>query len=441
MKPALFAPLFLLWAALAVHGWAVSWQTRASADVSGRLGDHLRLDGAGSALSRGWHQLVSRLKQWALDAPTDRVKAFEARAGLLSAWREWHDARAGRAAKNAALAGLALLAGGALAGWRLARGRRAAGAWRGLALSGLACALACLAVGLASPCLSLALQYDDLPLLGSVSIKASSSGVVDSLGALWKGGNYALALPLFFFSMVFPAAKAALMLAAVCRRPREGGGMSRAFHGAVVLGKWSMLDVMVVAILFVQLTAGRQEGMAARLEWGALFFGAHVLLAMGAGWFLQRWFKGQEPAPDAFGQTPAGRRAGPALVRVLLWAAGGWSAWQAAEDAGQTAPGRLAAWNAGHEAYRSGWWGGNPFRLDAVFTGLPGWTEGRWTATAHGAGKEERRSQEFVNWPEGEKRTMEFPALAQNPVRVVVVITAREADQHAMTLEWRAEPP
>ena len=73
--------------------------------------------------------------------------------------------------------------------------------------------------------------------------------------ALWEDNEILLALVLFFFSMVFPIAKlSALSVIWFMALPEEQ--RERLLRWLEVLGKWSMLDVFVVAILIVLVKLG-----------------------------------------------------------------------------------------------------------------------------------------------------------------------------------------
>ncbi len=105
------------------------------------------------------------------------------------------------------------------------------------------------------------------------------SGVAD----LWRDGSWPLAIVIGLFSVAFPVAKLALAVwlwfAPYARRS--------ALHAlAVGAGKWSMLDVLVVAIVVASL----QSGFLVRLrpEIGIYLFGTSTLLATFLTWLIDR---------------------------------------------------------------------------------------------------------------------------------------------------------
>jgi paraquat-inducible protein A len=108
------------------------------------------------------------------------------------------------------------------------------------------------------------------------------------LGGLWSAGEWPLALLIGLFSVVFPIAKLGLIAWRETGRPLPGGRLGRALPH---LSKWSMIDVMLVAIAIF---AAKSSGLAsAMVQPGLWFYAASALIV---GWLL--------PAPDAAGKDP-----------------------------------------------------------------------------------------------------------------------------------------
>jgi paraquat-inducible protein A len=99
------------------------------------------------------------------------------------------------------------------------------------------------------------------------------SGVV----ALWEQNELALAAVLFIFCIVFPLVKltalAVIWFVRLADEDRE-----KLLHWLEVLGKWSMLDVFVVAILIVLVKLGPLAQVEPRA--GVYVFVAAILLSM-----------------------------------------------------------------------------------------------------------------------------------------------------------------
>ena len=98
-------------------------------------------------------------------------------------------------------------------------------------------------------------------------------GVVE----LAKGGDWLLALILFFFSMVFPFAKLAA-LAAIWFRPLTERERLDTLRWLGLMGKWSMLDVFVVAILIVAAKLRDLTQVSPRV--GIYLFALAIVLSM-----------------------------------------------------------------------------------------------------------------------------------------------------------------
>ncbi|TWS97083.1 paraquat-inducible protein A [Reyranella sp. CPCC 100927] len=108
--------------------------------------------------------------------------------------------------------------------------------------------------------------------------------VLSGIGDLWQGGSWPLAIVLALFSVAFPIAK--LVLAAwLWFAPH---GRHQALHAlAGGAGKWSMLDVLVVAVVVASL----QGGFLVRLrpEIGIYLFGASTLITNLITWLIERY--------------------------------------------------------------------------------------------------------------------------------------------------------
>lgn len=105
----------------------------------------------------------------------------------------------------------------------------------------------------------------------------NSFSVWQGVAALWKENEPALAAILFFFSMVFPIVKLAGLIAIWCLRlPQER--RNQVLHWLGLLGKWSMLDVFVVAILIVLVKIGPLARVTPRI--GIYVFASAIFASM-----------------------------------------------------------------------------------------------------------------------------------------------------------------
>jgi paraquat-inducible protein A len=101
--------------------------------------------------------------------------------------------------------------------------------------------------------------------------------VATGVFGLWEDGEYVLAAVVFFFSVVFPIAKLSLLswiwLGRVDPKQRDS-----TLRWLAALGKWSMLDVFIVAILVVAAKLGPMADVSARS--GVFYFGAAIVTSM-----------------------------------------------------------------------------------------------------------------------------------------------------------------
>lgn len=100
--------------------------------------------------------------------------------------------------------------------------------------------------------------------------------VLSGAWELFRANEFFLAAVIVIFSVLFPLAK----LASLFLLCHDGIGRSRELHfrAHAFLGKWSMLDVFVIALLVVSLKLG--DLVDVQIHCGIYFFAASVLLTM-----------------------------------------------------------------------------------------------------------------------------------------------------------------
>ena len=119
----------------------------------------------------------------------------------------------------------------------------------------------------------------------SLFIFTDRPSLIDVIVGLWEDGDIAIAFLVSLFSLVFPAAKLLVLHLAAYAPDRlhwvERGG---------VLSKWSMADVLVVALaIFAAKTSGLAE---AATQAGIWFYAAATLLSAAAAMILTRRARG-----------------------------------------------------------------------------------------------------------------------------------------------------
>lgn len=111
--------------------------------------------------------------------------------------------------------------------------------------------------------------------------------LIEVLTGLWQEGDRAIAAVVGLFSVAFPAAKL-MVLHLAAYSPDRVHWVKR----VGVLSKWSMADVLVVALaIFAAKTSGLAE---AATQAGIWFYAAATLLSAGAAMILTRRIGGDE---------------------------------------------------------------------------------------------------------------------------------------------------
>ena len=126
----------------------------------------------------------------------------------------------------------------------------------------------------------------------------NSYSVWTGVVALWHQQDYVLAAVLFFFSMIFPLVKL-LALAIIWYVRLADAQRTTLLYWLGLLGKWSMLDVFVVAILIVLVKLGPMANVTPRS--GVYFFAAAILASMLTTMYVERLARDRGGYPAARG--------------------------------------------------------------------------------------------------------------------------------------------
>jgi paraquat-inducible protein A len=112
-------------------------------------------------------------------------------------------------------------------------------------------------------------------------VRSHSDTILSGVVALWRAGSWPLAALVFVASIVVPALKIlALALLTVSTQARSAwrrGERARLYRLIESIGRWSMLDIFVMALL-AALVRSRVAGV--QIHGGALAFAAVVVLTM-----------------------------------------------------------------------------------------------------------------------------------------------------------------
>ena len=155
-----------------------------------------------------------------------------------------------------------------------------------------------LGAGLAGPCMAVEPAFGNFDgwvrLLKPDLARPTQYSVFSGITTLIRNGSVALGVLLLAFSVVFPAAKLAVMSAATAAlaQGRSGGPLMKLAHDA---GKFSMLDVFVVGLIVLAIK-GLPGGSKVTLGWGVATFAASVVLSIVAGMLIARLERKSSPA-------------------------------------------------------------------------------------------------------------------------------------------------
>jgi paraquat-inducible protein A len=112
-------------------------------------------------------------------------------------------------------------------------------------------------------------------------VREDSETIFSGVLRLWAGGSWVLALLIFAASIVVPGLKILALTVLVVSSWRRSawwrGGRARLYRAIEWVGRWSMLDIFVMALL-AALVRTRLAGV--QIDGGAVAFGAVVVLTM-----------------------------------------------------------------------------------------------------------------------------------------------------------------
>jgi len=156
-----------------------------------------------------------------------------------------------------------------------------------------------LLVGLLAPILTV-VAHEEIALLGRIVLQYESKGIITTIHKLYLVSSYFLASLLLLFSVLLPVLKIVLSLLALGLRHSRARRTSVTFIKAI--GRWSMTDVFVVAVLLAFLTADTAQLTDATLGAGLYFFAGYGLLSIAAGHMMVGYEESLPPPSVADGQ-------------------------------------------------------------------------------------------------------------------------------------------
>ncbi len=135
--------------------------------------------------------------------------------------------------------------------------------------------------------------YQSVPILGEVTLSFEYKTILSTLHRLFSKGNYLIGAIVLLFSVLIPLFKTLVILTYAILK--EVNGNKKWLHWIEKIGKWSMADVFIVALMVVFFTTNQDIHTALGLEAGSYFFIGYVLLSLVASSILQE--RDQLPDP------------------------------------------------------------------------------------------------------------------------------------------------
>ena len=134
-----------------------------------------------------------------------------------------------------------------------------------------------LVFALLSPLVTM-MVYQSLPILGEVTLSFESKSIISTIQKLFVQKNYLIFFLVLIFSIVIPLFKSVVLLIYGFLKETHKGEKIISFINKI--GKWSMADVFIVALLVVFFSTKQEIHTLLKLEVGVYFFIFYVLLSM-----------------------------------------------------------------------------------------------------------------------------------------------------------------
>ena len=131
--------------------------------------------------------------------------------------------------------------------------------------------------GLINPILMVTI-HKQIDYLGDVILSFESKGIIGSISKLYESGEFAVAFTILLFSILLPALKSLMLTFMLIFYEHPWNQKMVSFFKQI--GKWSMIDVFVVATFLVYFTSNTGGISQAEIQVGLYFFLAYVILSM-----------------------------------------------------------------------------------------------------------------------------------------------------------------
>ena len=134
-----------------------------------------------------------------------------------------------------------------------------------------------LSFGIITPILLIVI-HKKIKVLGDIVLSFESKTILGSIIHLLTSGNYPVGLIILLFSIIVPFIKTLVMLLILYLK--EFNVAQKLLTLFKHLGKWSMLDVFVVALLLVYIGAGSTQNSFSQILSGTYLFATYVIFSI-----------------------------------------------------------------------------------------------------------------------------------------------------------------
>ena len=136
-----------------------------------------------------------------------------------------------------------------------------------------------LGIGILAPCMTIVPGFGDygplVKLLEPEMTRPVTYSIISGIREMIEGGDFWLGIVVLAFSVLFPAWKTLIYWSALGHDEHHAKKGAWADH----LGKFSMVDVFVIALLVLAIK-GLPGGTHIEIRWGLWLFGASIMLTM-----------------------------------------------------------------------------------------------------------------------------------------------------------------
>lgn len=139
--------------------------------------------------------------------------------------------------------------------------------------------------GLINPVLTVTI-HKQVEYLGNVILSFESKGILGSIFKLFENNEMTVAITILLFSVILPVLKSLTLTLTLLFYQHPWSQQLVSFFKQI--GKWSMIDVFVVATFLVYLTSNDGGLSHAEIQVGLYFFLIYVLLSMVTAILVQK---------------------------------------------------------------------------------------------------------------------------------------------------------